>query len=326
MDQFKGYLVSETEDGVKAQIKDLTLNDLSEGNVLIKVEYSCLNYKDMLAFQAHGGVMRQYPLVPGMDLAGTVISSEDLNFKSGDQVLCTGYDLSVTHSGGLAEVARIPSEWLTKLPAGMSTRDAMVYGTAGLTAGLSIDALLKAGMKPTDEVLVTGATGGVGSVAVAILAKLGFEHITALVRKPNQVKAAQDFGATATLDAADLKVGKPLQHQSFDYVLDTVGGDVAAALLSMIKIGGAMSACGNAGGHKLQTSILPFILRGISLLGIDSIQPAAAIQNHIWDQLASDWNVIDQLTVDEIGLEDVLTVVEQLKAGQHLGRTIVKVQ
>jgi putative quinone oxidoreductase, YhdH/YhfP family len=326
MTNFKGFIVRNYDSKVEGQVEKLSTDDLSAGNVLIKVEYSSLNYKDMLAFQKNGGVIRNYPLIPGIDLAGIVISSEDANFKEGEWILGAGYGLGVSHSGGLAEIARVPGEWLTKVPENMTTREAMIYGTAGLTAGLSIKALLEAGMKPEDHVLVTGSTGGVGSIATKILAKLGYENLAALVRKPGQAKIAQSLGATEVIDASSIRSGKPLQHQTFDYVLDTVGGDVAAALLSMVKIDGAMSVCGNVGGNKLATSVLPFILRGISLLGIDSITPPAEIQNEIWQKLATDWNIVDELVVDEVGLDEVLQVVQKLKDGQHLGRTIVKIQ
>lgn len=326
MQNFKGFIVHEEGSEIKGELETLSLADLSEGNVVIKVEYSSLNYKDMLAFQKNGGVVRNYPQIPGIDLAGTVLSSKDPQFKKGDQVLGAGYGLGVDHTGGLAEIARVPGKWLTKLPVTMTTRTAMTFGTAGLTAGLSIDALLKAGIKPTDEVLVTGATGGVGSIALAILAQMGYQNLTALVRKQNQIEIARKLGADATLDANTLKNGKPMQHQTFDYVLDTVGGDVAASLLSMVKVGGAMSMCGNAGGNQLKTSVLPFILRGISLLGIDSITPPAKDQDMVWQKLATDWNASEQLIVDEISLPDTLSVIQKLKEGQHLGRTIVKVQ
>lgn len=326
MQEFKGYVVREKDESVTGSLESLKVESLSEGNVLIRVEYSSLNYKDMLAFQPRGGVIRDYPLIPGIDLAGTVVVSEDSNFKKGDKILSTGYGLGVSHDGGLSEFAKVPGEWLIKLPSQMSTRDAMVYGTAGLTAGLSINALLKAGMQPEDQVLVTGATGGVGSIATQILASLGYSNLTALIRKPGQVEVAKKLGATKILDASSLKADKPLQHQSFNYVLDTVGGNVTASLLSMIKVGGAMSVCGNVAGHKLQTSILPFILRGISLFGIDSVAPALENKKEIWEKLSSDWDVKNNLVVDEIDLENVLDVIQKLKEGQHLGRTIVKVQ
>lgn len=221
MQNFKGFIIREEGSEIKGELETLSLADLSEGNVVIKVEYSSLNYKDMLAFQKNGGVIRNYPQIPGIDLAGTVLTSKDPQFKEGDQVLGAGYGLGVDHTGGLAEIARVPGKWLTKLPVTMTTRNAMIFGTAGLTAGLSIDALLKAGMQPADEVLVTGATGGVGSIAIAILAQMGYQNLTALVRKQNQVEIARKLGAGATLDANTLKNGKPMQHQTFDYVLDT---------------------------------------------------------------------------------------------------------
>lgn len=325
MQEFSAYVVREENGQVTGEIENLKVEDLTEGSVLIRVEYSSLNYKDMLAFQKHGGVIRNYPLIPGIDLAGTVMSSTTAAFKEGDQVLGTGYGLGVTYNGGLAEYAKLPEEWLIKLPADFSTRSAMIYGTAGLTAGLSIAALLKAGMKPSDQVLVTGASGGVGSIAVKILASLGYKNLTALVRKPGQVDVVKGLGATTTLEVTELQLGRPLQHQTFDYVLDTVGGDVAAALLTMLKTAGAMSMCGNVGGHKLSTSVLPFILRGVSLLGIDSVTPAIEKKDEIWQKLATDWNVTDKLVVDEVPLAGVKKVLQKLKAGQHLGRTIVKI-
>lgn len=325
MQKFSAYVVQKEDENVSGELVDLNLEDLTAGDVLIQVEYSSLNYKDMLAFQPHGGVIRNYPLIPGIDLAGTVVSSAVPDFQPGDQVLSTGYGLGVSHDGGLSQYAKLPAEWVLKLPAGLSTRDAMTYGTAGLTAGLSVNALLQAGMQPTDQVLVTGATGGVGSIATKILANLGYQNLTALIRKPQQVQVAQDLGATEVLDAATLKVGRPLQHQTFDYVLDTVGGDVTAALLAMLKNSGAMSVCGNVGGNQLTTSVLPFILRGVSLFGIDSVAPALLQKAAIWNKLATEWRVMDQLVVDEVTLVEVKDVLQKLQAGQHLGRTIVKI-
>lgn len=325
MQKFSAYVVRKEDEEVVGELTDLQLEDLGEGDVLVQVEYSSLNYKDMLAFQPHGGVIRNYPLIPGIDLAGTVVSSTVPDFQPGDQVLSTGYGLGVSHDGGLAQYAKLPAEWVLKLPAGLSTKDAMIYGTAGLTAGLSVNALLKAGMRPTDQVLVTGATGGVGSIATKILANLGYQNLTALVRKPQQVQVAQGLGATTVLDAATLKVGRPLKHQTFDYVLDTVGGDVTAALLAMLKSDGAMSVCGNVGGNELQTSVLPFILRGVSLLGVDSVAQPLSQKAAIWQKLATQWRVADQLVVDEVTLTGVKDVLQKLQAGQHLGRTIVKI-
>lgn len=323
MQKFSAYVVRKEDEEVVGELTDLNLTDLTAGEVLIRVEYSSLNYKDMLAFQSHGGVIRDYPLIPGIDLAGTVVSSAVPEFQAGDQVLSTGYGLGVSYNGGLSQYAKLPAKWVLKLPAGLSTKDAMIYGTAGLTAGLSVNALLQAGMQPTDQVLVTGATGGVGSIATKILAHLGYQNLTALVRKPQQVQVAQKLGATAVLDATTLQVGRPLQHQTFDYVLDTVGGDVTAALLAMLKSGGAMSVCGNVGGNQLQTSVLPFILRGVSLLGVDSVAQPLSQKAAIWQKLATEWRVADELVVDEVSLAEVQDVLRKLKDGQHLGRTIV---
>lgn len=235
--------------------------------------------------------------------------------------------MGMSHTGGFAEYARVPAEWIVPLPDGLNLKDAMVFGTAGFTAALSIQALEQNGMDPENnpELLVTGATGGVGSVALQILSKIGYTNITALVRKDHQVDVAKSLGATQVLFPDDLgELKKPLNKQKFDYVLDTVGGDVASVLIPQISYGGSMSMCGNAAGLQLTATVLPFILRGVNLLGIDSVNVPIEKRGAIWDKMATDWNITQTTLTDEVSLEEVPETIEAIKNGKHLGRTIVK--
>lgn len=328
MTSFQAIVVKNENDNIKYGVEMVTENDLSAGEVLIKVAYSSINYKDMLAVQPNGGVIRDYPMIPGIDLSGIVEASDNPNFTVGQHVLVTGFGTGVTHTGGFAEYARIPAEWVVPLPEGLSLKDAMIYGTAGFTAALSIQALEQDGMNVADQphILVTGATGGVGSIALQILSKIGYKHITALVRKDHQVKVAQSLGATDVVMADTLAEQKrPLAKQQYHYVLDTVGGDVAAAIMPQLYYDGSMSMCGNAAGLKLSTTVLPFILRGIHLLGIDSVQYPAEKRLDVWNKLASGWHISDTTLYDEILLNQVPETIQAIQQGQHLGRTIVKI-
>ncbi len=327
MDKFKAYVVREENKEIVHQLEMITTDKLSEGDTLIKVAYSSINYKDMLALEPKGGVIRNYPMIPGIDLAGTVISSESEEYQTGDAVLLTGYGLGTVHTGGISEVARVPHEWLVKLPEGLELRDAMIYGTAGFTAALSVDALEHQGMTVEEqpEILVTGATGGVGSVAIQILHHLGYENITATIRKDYQEEKAREFGATKIWDIRNLESnGRPLNKREFKYVVDTVGGELTADVLTKVDEYGSVAISGNAGGAKLETTVLPFILRGVNLLGINSVEISHEDRVRIWNKLATVWNVIDKLHHQEVSLEEFNQVTEDLKAGKHLGRTIVK--
>lgn len=328
VEDFKAIVVREDENKeVSYQIEDITVDDLSQGDVIVKVEYSSLNYKDMLATQTKGGVIRNYPMIPGIDLAGTVVDSSVEEFKEGQEVIITGFDLGVTHTGGLAEYARVPHEWLVSLEGALSLREAMVYGTAGFTAAQSIKALEDHGMKADDNprVLVTGASGGVGSIAVAILKKTGYNNITALIRKDYQEKFVKDLGANHILWANEIGDKRPLASQKYDYIVETVGGEVAATLIPQLQAFGSMSLCGNAAGIELNTTVLPLILRGVNLLGINSLIHDSELRAELWRKMSNEWNVVNQLSVNEIPLADVKATIESLKEGSHLGRTIVKV-
>ena len=327
MNSFKAIVIKEQEDEVTYGVEQIGEDQLSEGDVFIKVAYSSINCKDMLAVQKKGGVIRAYPMIPGIDLSGTVVRSTDSRFQEGQEVVVTGFAMGMSHTGGFAEYARVPADWVVPLPENLSLRDAMVFGTAGFTAALSILALEKNGMDPANDpdILVTGSTGGVGSVAVQLLAKIGYKNITALVRKEHQVEVAKSLGAHSVIFPDDLgELKKPLNKEKFDYVLDTVGGDVTSVLIPQLSYGGSMSMCGMAAGVELKATVLPFILRGVNLLGIDSVNVPIEKRPAIWAKMADDWNIAGTTLVDEISLEEVPGTIEAIKNGEHLGRTIVK--
>lgn len=329
MTQFKALVLNEISNEVVCQRQSLTIDNLSEGEVLIRVAYSSLNYKDMLAFQKNGGIIRKYPLIPGIDLSGTVISSCAERFKVGQEVLVTGFNLGITHSGGLSEVARVPAEWIVPLPERMSLRDAMVIGTAGFTAALSVLALEKGGMSALEapKILVTGASGGVGSIAVKLLSSLGYSNITGLIRKPYQEEWVRYLGASQVVYANTLEMSsKVLEKQEYHFVLDTVGGQLLNYLIPRLYYGATMTLCGNAGGLKFETTVLPFILRAVKLIGIDSVQYPIMERSAIWEKFTQNWQEVTEIPINEIKLNDVVKTIEQLKQGNHLGRTIVKIQ
>lgn len=328
MDRFKAIIVKEEQGQVIYGLEDVNHDSLSDGEVLIKVSYSSINYKDMLAVQKNGGVIRNYPLIPGIDLSGTIVHSTDNRYTEGQKVIVTGFAMGMSHTGGFSEYARVPADWIVPLPDNLSLKDAMVFGTAGFTAALSIRALEEKGMDLNKDprILVTGSTGGVGSIAVQILSKIGYKNISALVRKENQIDVAKSLGATDVIFANELgELNKPLNKQKFDYVLDTVGGEIASVIIPQISYGGSMSMCGNAGGIKLTSTVLPFILRGINLLGIDSVNVPIKDRGYTWDKIANEWNIAQTTLISEISLEEVPQTIEAIKNGQHLGRTIIKI-
>lgn len=329
MDGFKALVVKEEDGAVVYSLEEITTEQLSPGNVLIKVAYSSVNYKDYLAVQTGGGVIRNYPMIPGIDLSGTVVSSGDARFQPGQEVLVTGFQMGMSHTGGFSEYARLPADWIIPLPAGLSLRDAMVVGTAGFTAALSINALENAGMNPQNdpEILVTGAAGGVGSIAVQLLARSGYRNINALSKNAAADEAAlKSLGAASVLAVEDVLSEKPrpLDRQRFHYVLDVVGGEAASSLLPQIYYGGSMSMCGNAGGISLKATVMPFILRGVNLLGIDSVSYPIENRPAIWERFAGEWHVMDNSIVTEVDLIDLPQVFEEIAQGTHMGRNIVR--
>lgn len=326
MEQFKALVVKEADETVVHGIEVISLEDLHEGDVVVKVAYSSLNYKDMLAVQPKGGVIRKYPMIPGIDLSGTVVSSEDARFSQGQEVFVTGYDLGVSHTGGLSEYARVKADWLVPLPTGLSLKDVMIFGTAGFTAAQSVYALEAHGLADNKDahILITGATGGVGSVALQILAKNGYTNISALVRKDYQVEVAKKLGAHHVVSSEELGEKRLLGRAIYDYVLDTVGGEVAATLIPQITDNGSISMCGNAAGVKLDTNVLPFILRGVNILGINSVTETHENRLILWNKMANEWNITADALSQEVSLDEVASILADLKAGKHLGRTVVK--
>lgn len=327
--EFKAIVVREKDGEVSHSIERITTDMLSEGDVLIKVAYSSVNFKDMLAVQTKGGVIRDYPMIPGIDLSGTVVSSENSKFKVGQDVLVTGFQTGMSHTGGFSEYVRVPAEWVVALPKGLSYRDAMVIGTAGFTAALSIMTLESKGMSPDkdQEILVTGASGGVGSVAIQLLRESGYKKINALAREENEIEKLLSIGATKVLLARDVFPDKPkvLDTQKFHYVLDVVGGEVASGILPQIYYGGSMSMCGNAGGIKFNATVMPFILRGVSILGVDSVNFPIEKRDAIWTRFANEWHIMSQAIVKDVVMEELDEVFKNIKAGSHTGRHVLKI-
>lgn len=329
MSQFKALVVSENAE--KQYVRTITqrnIEDLPAGEVLIKVHYSTLNYKDALSSIGNKGVTRNYPHTPGIDASGVVIESTDANFSVGQEVLVTSYDLGMNTSGALAEYIRVPAKWVIALPAGLSLAEAMILGTAGFTAGLCIDALLKYGVSPEKgKVIVTGSTGGVGILSVAILAKLGFE-VVAVTGKPEAADLLQRLGVTEIVSRESLNdtSGRPMLKSIYAGAVDTVGGNILATILKSLHYGGAVAACGLVASPDLPTSVFPFILRGNALLGIDSAECPMNKRLEIWQHLASDWK-LDNLNLisHEIGLEEVPAKLDLMIEGKSFGKSLVKI-
>jgi acrylyl-CoA reductase (NADPH) len=293
----------------------------------VRVEWSALNYKDGLAVTGKAPVVRRFPMIAGIDLAGTVEQSSHPQWKAGDKVICTGWGMGETHLGAYAEKARVKGDWLVRLPEGMSTRDAMAIGTAGFTAMLAVLALEKHGLTPKDgPMVVTGAAGGVGSVATAVLAKLGY-HVIASTGRTSEAGYLKGIGAAEVIDRNELSgPAKPLAKERWAGGIDSVGSTTLANLLSMAKYRGAIAACGLAGGMDLPSSVAPFILRGVCLLGIDSVMCPIELRKIAWNRLAGDLDraKLTEIT-DEIRLDDVIEAGARILAGQVRGRIVVKI-
>jgi len=326
-DQFQGYQINKTESGQTCELKQLSDADLMEGDVTVKVEYSTLNYKDGLALTGKSPVVRKFPLTPGVDFAGTVISSEHSSFNVGDQIVLNGFGVGEVHSGGYAQKARVKGEWLVKLPDGINTRQAMAIGTAGYTSMLCVIALENHGIRPGDgDILVTGASGGVGSVAVAILSKLGY-RVVATTGRMDEKDYLSRLGAADVLDRADFATkARPLYKELWAGAIDVAGGNTLANVLSQIKYGGAVAACGLAESMELPTSVAPFILRGITLYGIDSVMASLEKRGQAWGRLAQDLDpgLLEELSF-ELDFTDLPQAAEDILAGKIRGRAIIKI-
>jgi acrylyl-CoA reductase (NADPH) len=324
---FKGILITKDETGYQAQVQQIDDAVLPEGDVTIQVAWSTLNYKDGLAITGKSPVVRRFPMVPGIDFAGTVIESSNAAWKVGDNVVLNGWGVGETHCGGLAEKARVKGVWLVPLPAAFSARQAMAIGTAGYTAMLCVLALEKHGIKPADgDILVTGANGGVGSVAIALLAKLGYK-VVASTGRPAEAEHMKALGASEVIDRAELSApGKPIGKERWAGVVDTVGSHTLANACATTKYRGAVAACGLAGGMDFPATVAPFILRGVTLYGIDSVMAPLAVRLEAWSRLGRDLDIskLDTFT-REIGLAEALVVAAELLEGKVRGRVVVDV-
>jgi acrylyl-CoA reductase (NADPH) len=324
---FKAIVIEKTEAGQSIGLRSFDEQELMDGDVTVRVEYSTVNYKDGLAVTGKAPVVRRFPMIAGVDFAGTVEASSHPDWKSGDKVILNGWGLGETHLGAYAEKARVKGDWLVRLPTTISTRDAMAIGTAGYTAMLSVMALERAGLDPArGPIMVTGAAGGVGSVAVALLAKLGYPVIASTGR-PDEAAYLKGLGATEIIERKELSgPPRPLAKERWAGGIDAVGSTTLANVLSMTRYGGAVAACGLAGGMDLPGSVAPFILRGISLLGIDSVMCPLPLRREAWRRLEAD---LDRskiaAMVSEIGLADGIAAGQRIVEGQVRGRIVVKI-
>lgn len=324
---FKAVLIEKDEAGYRAGLREIDETQLPEGDVTVDVAYSTLNYKDGLAITGKGPVVRKFPMVPGIDIAGTVRESRHPDYKAGDPVVLNGWGVGETHWGGLAQVARLKGDWLVPLPEGFTPRQAMAIGTAGYTAMLCVIALERHGVSPDKgEVVVTGAAGGVGSTAVALLSGLGYT-VAAVSGRPEEAEYLRGLGAAEILDRATFsEPGKPLARERWAGAVDVVGSHTLANVCAATKYRGVVTACGLAQGMDLPASVAPFILRGVSLIGIDSVMCPRPERLEAWGRLIRDLDPAKlQAITDEIGLTDVVSAAERLMAGRVRGRVIVNV-
>src|SRR5919109_606735 len=324
---FEALVISETaEKKFVREVKQKDLSELPAGELIIEVKYSSLNYKDALSASGNKAVTRKYPHTPGIDAAGIVVNSSTRTFAAGDQVIVTGFDLGMNTPGGFGQYISVPSAWVVKLPQGLSLRDSMGYGTAGFTAALCIVRLMAAGLsQDSGEVLVTGATGGVGSIAVAILAKLGFD-VVAATGKTGEKDFLTALGAKSIIsrEEANDTSGRPLQKERWAGVVDTVGGNILATAIKSAKYGGLGAGCGNAISADLAVSVYPFILRGVSLLGVDSVEVPMSTRQRVWQKLAQDWKLdLSGDLIAECSLEELSPKIDQILKGGIRGRVVV---
>ena len=327
-DTFKAMVVEEAEDKrYLRKITDKSVDDLPPGDVLVRVKYSSLNYKDMLSAIGNKGVTRNYPHTPGIDASGVVAECASGAFKPGDEVIVTSYDLGMNTSGGFAQYIRVPAEWVVPLPDGLTLRESMVHGTAGFTAALSAFRLTQNGVQPDQgEVLVSGATGGVGGVAVSILSKIGFD-VAAINGHVDQTEYLKEIGAKKIVSIEDAKdeSGRPMLKGLWAGSIDTIGGEILVTTIKSVKNGGTVTSCGNAASPDLPLTVFPFILRGVSLIGIDSQNCPMPARRKAWEKLAGEWKIdhLDKMTT-EITLDELDSRIDMMQQRKHRGRTIVR--
>jgi acrylyl-CoA reductase (NADPH) len=324
---FRAFVVNKNAEQFTAQVQALTKDNLPPGEVLIHVAYSSVNYKDALACTPDGKIVRSYPFVPGIDLAGVVIESSDERFHAGDKVIATSYDLGVSHYGGFSEYARVRANWVVPLPQGLTLKEAMALGTAGFEAALAVHKLEKNDLTPQNgPVLVTGATGGVGSIAVNILAKLG-HTVVASTGKQDEHAYLKELGASTILSREEVSAesNRPLEKELWAGSVDSVGGATLAYLIRTTKYSGSVAACGLTGGSTVNTTVFPFILRGVNLLGIDSVFCPMGLRRELWQRLASDLKPTKLDSISrEVTLDELPQVTASLLSGGVRGRTVVR--
>ncbi|MFD0694048.1 acryloyl-CoA reductase [Paenibacillus sp. GCM10027628] len=328
MDSFNALVVDRTKDSFALEVKELRIDDLPAGEVTIRVLYSGINYKDALACSPNGRVVRSYPMVPGIDLAGTVVASTDSRYREGDEVLVTSYELGTGYYGGFSAYARVPADWVVPLPHGLTHREAMILGTAGFTAAISIQRLEENGLRPQQgPVLVRGATGGVGSSSVSMLAALGYEVEASTGKSADHAYLLQ-LGAKRVLTREELspETIKPMDKEYWTGAVDPVGGTSLTYVLSKMKYGGSVALSGLTGGNEFPASVFPFILRGVNLLGIDSAYYPMAARKLLWERIATELKPaeLEKTVYKEIKLEDVADTAEEVLQGQVRGRVLVR--
>jgi acrylyl-CoA reductase (NADPH) len=326
MRTFRAFRVFDDSGKVQGKTVETTLDELSDGGVVIRAAYSSVNYKDAMAATGAGTIIRRFPIVAGIDVSGTVESSADARFRAGDQVVVTGYDLGVAHDGGYAGYVRVPADWVVPVPPGLTTFDVMAIGTAGFTAALSVVQLEQNGLQPANgPVIVTGATGGVGSLGVQCLAARGY-HVTALTGKESEHEYLRSIGATEVMPRSDVPLStRPLLKAVWAGAIDPVGGEILAWLTRSMTYGGSIAASGLTGGVELHTTVIPFILRGVKLLGIDSVSCPMDLRREVWHRLATDMKPAKlRATAKEIEMNDLPDAFATLLQGQARGRFVVR--
>ena len=323
--KYKAYLVEENNGEYIGSVRELDTPDLQEGRLLIKVKYSSLNYKDALAATGAKGVVRSYPFVPGVDVAGEIIESSSDDFIPGDEVIATGYKIGMAEFGGFGEIVHLPSEWVVKLPENLSLYNAMCHGTAGITAAECVNKIIKGGISNTLPVLVSGATGGVGSISVSLLSKLGYE-VHAITGKPDENEKLNSMGATKIIARNDFMSEplKPLDKAAYSSAVDTVGGEMLAKMISMISNHGIVSCCGNVGGAMFTSSVFPFILRGVQLSGIDSAESPIDLKKELWNLLANEWQIDLNNQTKTVNIKEIDNEIKKILDGGQIGRVVIK--
>lgn len=328
MSKFKAFLIEEAEEGVNSSFKTIDTADLDPGEVLIKTAYSSVNFKDALAATGAGKIIRRFPCVGGIDLSGVVVESSSDEFKVGQEVIATSYDIGVAHHGGYAEYCRFPAKWVVPMPAGLDLFSSMALGTAGFTAGLAVERMEHNGLNPdAGPVLVNGATGGVGGIAIDILSALGYD-VTAMTGKPDQSDYLKSLGAAEILDTASLDLAKirPLGRETWAGVVDNLGGDILSWLASTVKVGGAIASIGLAASFKFNTTVMPYILRGVTLAGIDSVNAEMEVRRKVWGRLATDMKPknLDKI-VTTVAFDDLPAIFQKVMQAKMRGRSVVKI-